>query len=528
MNLVDYFFYILLPMAFAGGSPEPERVEIQISPETTHIVAPLGFDGRVDYITYFNLLHSRGVAPAQNSAVLYWRAIGRQEEMSDRDCRELERLMGVKLFDEPTLKFVTEREFIADKIEANVLGDAQEFYRMQSLAMFAPWPKEQIPLIAEWVKLNEPTLLLVEQAGRLPRYYMPQPHTRLMAEASTNYIQRYRSLLRLLNCRVMLRAGQGDYEGASRDLISMFHLAAKTGEGGMLIDGLLASSMYSISESTLERFINQTDVSAEILSQLQLELAALPPAFDLVSCVSEAERFSGLDMLQYAGTAGPEIFLNEFCILPIRQSGWGAVSDSLLFALYQRSMDSGVDWNRLLREANQIYYRLADANAQPTYAARMAALAPLRDQLVEMEQKTHSLGWVILASWLPNTRQAQVRRLILSTILSGSVSSIHESWTRGEVRRRVSPLGCAIERYRRANGTYPPNLETLVPEFIDKLPLDPYTDGPFHYRVNGDRSQFAVFSFGPNEKDDKGANWSEGGDDMGMHSPGWLATTLEP
>lgn len=48
----------------------------------------------------------------------------------------------------------------------------------------------------------------------------------------------------------------------------------------------------------------------------------------------------------------------------------------------------------------------------------------------------------------------------------------------------------------------------------------------FNYRVNADRSQFAVFPFGPNGKDDNGATWGdiEGKqtDDMGMHSKEWL------
>lgn len=63
-------------------------------------------------------------------------------------------------------------------------------------------------------------------------------------------------------------------------------------------------------------------------------------------------------------------------------------------------------------------------------------------------------------------------------------------------------IACALERYRLARGYYPPTLETLVRQFIEKLPRDIINGEPLIYhRVNDD---FLLYSVGWNEKDDGG------------------------
>jgi hypothetical protein len=60
----------------------------------------------------------------------------------------------------------------------------------------------------------------------------------------------------------------------------------------------------------------------------------------------------------------------------------------------------------------------------------------------------------------------------------------------------------AIERYRKANGKVPGSLDELVPNFIDAIPVDPYTGGPLHY-VH-DEKGYTVYGNGSNRIDDGG------------------------
>ncbi len=64
-------------------------------------------------------------------------------------------------------------------------------------------------------------------------------------------------------------------------------------------------------------------------------------------------------------------------------------------------------------------------------------------------------------------------------------------------------IACALERCRLAYGGYPPTLEALMPQFIEKLPHDIIGGQPLHYRRTGD-GKFLLYSVGWNETDDGG------------------------
>ena len=67
----------------------------------------------------------------------------------------------------------------------------------------------------------------------------------------------------------------------------------------------------------------------------------------------------------------------------------------------------------------------------------------------------------------------------------------------------LARLGCALERYRLANGSYPESLDVLAPKFISKLPHDIIDGQPLKYRRNADGT-FILYSVGWNETDDGG------------------------
>ena len=76
---------------------------------------------------------------------------------------------------------------------------------------------------------------------------------------------------------------------------------------------------------------------------------------------------------------------------------------------------------------------------------------------------------------------------------------------------KIAATACAAERFRIARGILPERLGDLVPEFLDKVPEDPFRVTPpvFHsgqplsYRVK-DNGEFVVYSWAMNGKDDVG------------------------
>jgi hypothetical protein len=66
----------------------------------------------------------------------------------------------------------------------------------------------------------------------------------------------------------------------------------------------------------------------------------------------------------------------------------------------------------------------------------------------------------------------------------------------------LATVACALERYRLANGEFPPTLVALVPQFATKLPHDLITGEPLKYRRT--ETGFVLYSVGFNKMDDGG------------------------
>jgi hypothetical protein len=68
---------------------------------------------------------------------------------------------------------------------------------------------------------------------------------------------------------------------------------------------------------------------------------------------------------------------------------------------------------------------------------------------------------------------------------------------------RAARVSVAVECFRRAHdGTLPQDLAALVPTYLDRIPTDPFSGGPMRFVAPG--VGYAVYSVGPNRKDDNG------------------------
>jgi hypothetical protein len=83
---------------------------------------------------------------------------------------------------------------------------------------------------------------------------------------------------------------------------------------------------------------------------------------------------------------------------------------------------------------------------------------------------------------------------------------------------RNARTAIATELFRRVNGRWPDNLQELVPDFLDEIPIDPFDGMPLRYRHMKDgeelraeypgivaRNGVIIYSIGPDGSDDGGA-----------------------
>ncbi|MFH1968924.1 MAG: hypothetical protein ABIJ53_01250 [Verrucomicrobiota bacterium] len=66
----------------------------------------------------------------------------------------------------------------------------------------------------------------------------------------------------------------------------------------------------------------------------------------------------------------------------------------------------------------------------------------------------------------------------------------------------VARVGLALKLFEQKNGAYPDTLDKLATEFLDAIPVDPFTGKALIYRKAD--AGFILYSLGPNQQDDNG------------------------
>jgi hypothetical protein len=155
------------------------------------------------------------------------------------------------------------------------------------------------------------------------------------------------------------------------------------------------------------------------------------------------------------------------------------------------------------------------------WTARLLAIAQLSPHLRrramdqfdrEMHGKPHrgrgGLGLMCMNGFCLAPAQCCVSELIV----------MEERFCAHQARLRCLIAALAAERYRRAHGRWPEDLERLTPEWLEAVPADPFDGRPLRSARLADG--LVIYSVGYDGKDDGGrlaANWASGQDgDLGF------------
>jgi hypothetical protein len=190
------------------------------------------------------------------------------------------------------------------------------------------------------------------------------------------------------------------------------------------------------------------------------------------------ETLDGQQLVQYlmgTGANGGVNWTEQLTTLAVRLSPPRLRIENLLY------------YNRLL---DKTCFKNYDSRRQRVFPAKCDAAAALLNQSLSRTTAQNYLASLAVPNF---TRAAQT--------VSRNQTFVNEAL-----------IVCSLERYRRTNGEYPATLELLTPRFLEKLPHDLITGKDLMYRTANGR--FLLYSFGWNEKDDKGLA-TQGKDDWG-------------
>jgi hypothetical protein len=517
----------------AAPSPNKPEAAVTISKQTTYITEPLRKDGYVNYVAALNRHLRAGVTPENNAAVPFLKAMG-PGEIGSKYRDEYYKLLGIQPLPEKGDYFVEPRKYAeALKAAGRPVTAEEEKWQESNGNQLIPatkraWSKQEFPILAGWLAVNEKPLALLVAASKRPRRYDPLiPEDDCVMAAllpEDSYIRgpargrllwlicaydqlsdisrlawQYRQAAWALKARVMLRVDEGRVDEAWEDLLACHRLARLVGQGSTLFEASIAVSLDGRACAGDQGLLQHARLTPAQIARVRADLDKLPPLPKMVDKINVGERSIFLDS---AGLVARRGYFSTLCPL-----GGGGESETMLDALMDAVTSPIIDWDQVLRVGNSWYDRLADAYGKPTRAERQTALDKIYRDRRKLTESPKDWKYRILVA-LSDKRYDTSRRLgqvLLYVLLPKKRFANDEDC--GAMQFDLNRLAFALAAYHADRGTYPARLADLAPGYVAKVPKDIFNDSELHYRQEA--GGCLLYSVGINGKDDGGKGYDD-------------------
>ncbi|MBW7862917.1 MAG: hypothetical protein GX580_01085 [Candidatus Hydrogenedens sp.] len=367
--------------------------------------------------------------------------------------------------------------------------------------------------------------------SRYPVDTRPGPGTIL------DHLAPVRNLARVLSLGAWVAAVEGRPADAVTAILDMAPLGNSLADEPILISQLVRVAVHGIACAAVETVMNRTTLPESELLRLQEGLARfLPPreagplferamqgeevfilgsGYIIMSEMSPSLGFySGIPWLFSAEKikAGMAIVLYGF-------TGMQSMN-GILSADFQRDLEAKARAALLQDKApTEDYWKSASLShlvpEQPLDNSRVGRMVQLTSPRRGGIRGDNGQPWRPIIPWDSIANTVLFFRATHASIALPALIRAHDTEWRIRTQFDLCRTGLAVERYRLANGRLPEALEELVPQYLDRVPPDPWNNGrPLSYRVREDGG-FVVYSYAMNRQDDGGEEidgWWQKGD----------------
>jgi hypothetical protein len=366
-----------------------------------------------------------------------------------------------------------------------------EQYEQQKKIYRKIWPTDlppkQLAILEAWVRQNVKALAELRKGTQKPHYW-PEYRGTSMVGIVLPELGKAKALAIALCSRAKLNAAKGNCKEAFSDLLACYRFGTHFTGPKTLIEQLVGLAIRSIATNAAFQILDKENPTPDLLKDFQLQLQKFSSqekfTFDFT-----AEKFSAYDIIQ-------RMFTDD-------GKGGGHIPEL--------STDQKENWpdsvKVLLSVLTEVQIRaLAKVDRRET--------TDLTNKVYEyFDKASHKTPWQL------NTEGKDVQKVIAEMIKGNPflrlfmpvIGRVVEISFRCEVETDALVTTIAILRYKADKGQYPENLEELASAgYLDKLPMDPYSDNPLIYKRAKDN--FTLYSFGADFDDDGGApsKWGEG------------------
>ena len=347
-----------------------------------------------------------------------------------------------------------------------------------------PWPERQA--CEAFLTEHAVTLELLNEAAQSSgRVQFPGKWSRFQGSPVFQYISNCRIASRLLQLDAYVAAHRGDPKRAAEAILAMFalsRLCLDEEAGTDTVTLTLGLAFESLASGVVEQLVPRVSFEESQLSRFQGALAPRQEDRNLYRAVL-TKRVEGIVLFQNWYASWQDFQVSK-------QVGGRSDTTEATWTVWWSC------WRRrdFLEFLNRMRV-LAEAGKQPLpEAIRQARVVYREVEALRSEGR------------LANVRFFLTPRLVKYGLSAFSATA---TWT---ARRRAAYAGIAVERFRIRNGKLPQSLQELVPEFLPKVPDDPYNGGPLRYVI--EEKGYVVYSVGRDGKDDGGKGRSTRGPDL--------------
>jgi len=377
-------------------------------------------------------------------------------------------------------------------------GSLELFHFVSAGRARISWAAMQPPLSSSWggntnatwddfsghFKLSADALQGIRDAAQNPpRYFFNDP-TNFFNQPKGPFIQ-LRTAAQSLSGDAIVALHVQDLGRAQADLHALIKLALFHHEDLTLVSQMIRTAIAGLglavtwealqaqgwneeSLTTIQHDWESVDLTEALEKGMTGERAFGEAAFSYMRSVGPAERMKVFRFGPTPSRRSAKDYFEQFVLMPI----WRAHADedeTLFLEYHQRSLDS------IRKARNGVAWQIVEVELQSNAAQLNKALS---NPMAKFRYQFSAVA-------IPNSTRAAVVVM------------------RNETQRRLTVTAIALERYRLRNGQSPPDLESLVPQFLSAVPIDPMGAKPLGYRRNTDGS-FTLYSAGEDGRDDGG------------------------
>jgi hypothetical protein len=361
---------------------------------------------------------------------------------------------------------------------------------LDALAQRADWPAEHEPAVRAWLQHCEACLKALQAATDCPRFFCPRTAAsgRLADALYSPWLTQQRRLAKRLALQGMRLARAGDWPAAYDANLRILRIAAHAAQPPTGLDQLGGGAIASIASSQLAVFLRlqPPENPRELLKRWQGQNRTEAPE----EAIRRAEALIDRDVMEvhYEWAADesrhPDLREQIEIIVNPGEDLEGLFGKCETF----RSVDAYRDALR-----NHALERSWSVFEQQAAFLHRCEDRPLREFLAkraDLQRESRRINGedpfaALWQDFMPFGR---------TDVARGFYSNA----------RRAGELLLALHAYRADHRNWPHALAELVPEYLETLPEDSFSDQPFCYELVEDGQSLRLYSVGPDLKDDGG------------------------